>query len=68
MTVQRREKKTYLRHLIGQGEIRLKDVYCLLTSVSPDNRRAKQSRFLHDNFYDTRLNGLCHEHIRIEYT
>lgn len=60
----------YLRHLVNTNQIKLKDIYYLIISTklkSVNNRRSKQSRFLHDNNYDVNLNGLCHEYMSIEY-
>ena len=57
---------TYLRHLVNKKRIRLKDVYYLIIQSSIKNREAKQSRYLHDNKYDTNMNGLCHRYLELE--
>ena len=60
------KEKNYLRHLIGKKKIKLKDVYCLLIQKPIKNREAVQSRYLHDEVYDEKLNGLCHRYLTIE--
>ena len=54
---------TYLRHLVNNKKIRLKDVYYLIIQGSIKNREAKQSRYLHDKEYDVNMNGLCHRYL-----
>ena len=60
-------EKNHLRHLVNKRQVFLKDVYYLIIQSSIKNREAKQSRFLHDNHYDEKLNSLCHTYMLIEY-
>lgn len=59
--------KTYLRRLVNTKKLRLKDVYTLITQKAILNRKAEQSRYLHDFQYNEKLNTLLHSHMYIEY-